>query len=130
VAIFANNARYKREAYRGTPFAAKILASEGIEIAMKVCPVSRVLFFLLMTDCQSDHPVMNSRYLLYEAQNAYYHGLPENLAIASVTSTPAKLLGLDHRVGLVKEGGWSFFSGFRTGFSDSRVSSGWDAGMR
>lgn len=37
VAIFANNARYKREAYRGTPFAAKILASEGIEIAMKVC---------------------------------------------------------------------------------------------
>jgi len=36
VAIFANNARYKREAYRGTPFAAKILASEGIEVAMKV----------------------------------------------------------------------------------------------
>ncbi|KAF9653278.1 carbohydrate esterase family 9 protein [Thelephora ganbajun] len=87
VAIFANNARYKREAYRGTPFAAKILASEGIEVAMK-----------------SDHPVMNSRYLLYEAQNAYYYGLPENLAIASVTSTPAKLLGLGHRVGFVKEG--------------------------
>ena len=37
VAIFANNARYKREAYRATPFAAKILASEGIEVAMKVC---------------------------------------------------------------------------------------------
>jgi len=36
VAIFANNARYKREAYRGTPFTAKILASEGIEVAMKV----------------------------------------------------------------------------------------------
>ena len=54
--------------------------------------------------CQSDHPVMNSRYLLYEAQNAYYYGLPENLAIASVTSTPAKLLGLGHRVGYVKEG--------------------------
>ena len=111
MAIFANNARYKREAYRGTPFAAKILASEGIEIAMKVCRVSRVST-LLFTDkcgCQSDHPVINSRYLLYEAQNAYYHGLPENLAIASVTSTPAKLLGLDHRVGLVKEGGWSLF---------------------
>ena len=49
---------------------------------------------------------MNSRYLLYEAQNAYYYGLPENLAIASVTSTPAKLLGLGHRVGSVKEGEW------------------------
>ena len=36
VAIFANNARYKREAYRGTPFTGKILASEGIDIAMKV----------------------------------------------------------------------------------------------
>jgi len=47
---------------------------------------------------------MNSRYLLYEAQNAYYYGLPENLAVASVTSTPAKLLGLGHRVGCVKEG--------------------------
>ena len=41
VAIFANNARYKREAYRGTPFAAKILASEGIEVAMKVRLVFR-----------------------------------------------------------------------------------------
>jgi len=50
---------------------------------------------------------MNSRYLLYEAQNAHYYGLPENLAIASVTSTPAKLLGLGHRVGYVKEGEWS-----------------------
>ena len=37
VALFANNARYKREAYRGTPFAPKILASEGIQVAMKVC---------------------------------------------------------------------------------------------
>jgi imidazolonepropionase-like amidohydrolase len=47
---------------------------------------------------------MNSRHLLFEAQSVYYHGLPENLAIASVTSTPAKLLGLEHRVGFVKEG--------------------------
>ena len=54
--------------------------------------------------------MLNSRYLLYEAQNAYYYGLPENLAIASVTSTPAKLLGLGHRVGFVKEGEWSIFS--------------------
>lgn len=53
---------------------------------------------------------MNSRYLLYEAQNAYYYGLPENLAIASVTSTPAKLVGLGHRVGFVKEGERLLFS--------------------
>ena len=40
--MFANNARYKREAYRATPFAAKILAGEGIEVAMKVCSIFRV----------------------------------------------------------------------------------------
>jgi len=49
VAIFANNARYKREAYRGTPFAAKILASEGIEVAMKVRSVSGYQTVLLKT---------------------------------------------------------------------------------
>jgi len=61
---------------------------------------------------------MNSRHLLYEAQNAYYYGLPENLAIASVTSTPAKLLGLGHRVGFVKEGERLLFFSIGTWFSD------------
>lgn len=55
---------------------------------------------------QSDHPVLDSRYLLYEAQQAYLYGLPENLAIAAVTSTPATIMGMDHRVGYVKEGVW------------------------
>jgi hypothetical protein len=41
---------------------------------------------------------------MYEAQQAYYYGLPENLAIASVTSNAANAIGLDHRVGYVKEG--------------------------
>ena len=49
MAIFANNARYKREAYRGTPFTAKILASEGIEVAMKVRSVFWVSNASLMT---------------------------------------------------------------------------------
>jgi imidazolonepropionase-like amidohydrolase len=53
---------------------------------------------------QSDHPVLNSRYLLFEAQQAHYYGLPENLAMSSVTTTPATVLGLDHRLGYIKEG--------------------------
>lgn len=53
---------------------------------------------------QSDHPVTDSRYLLYQAQLAYLYGLPEHLAIASVTSTPAEVMGLGHRIGYVKEG--------------------------
>ncbi|PCH43667.1 hypothetical protein WOLCODRAFT_153717 [Wolfiporia cocos MD-104 SS10] len=87
VAMFATNARYKREAYRGSEFAPRILAENGIQVVMK-----------------SDHPVLDSRYLLYEAQQAYVYGLPENLAIAAVTSTPAEIMGMGHRIGYVKEG--------------------------
>lgn len=53
---------------------------------------------------QSDHPVLNSRYLLYEAQQAYYYGFPENLALASVTSNSAEVMGMGHRIGYVREG--------------------------
>jgi imidazolonepropionase-like amidohydrolase len=87
VALFATNARYKREAYRGSEFAPRILAEHGFQVAMK-----------------SDHPVLNSRYLLYEAQQAYYYGLPANLALASVTTTPANVIGMDHRIGFIREG--------------------------
>ncbi|THH01236.1 hypothetical protein EW145_g6949 [Phellinidium pouzarii] len=86
-ALFATNARYKREAYRGSEFAQKILADNGIQVVMK-----------------SDHPVQNSRYLLYEAQQAHYYGLPDNLALAAVTTTPAQIMGMDHRIGYIKEG--------------------------
>lgn len=87
IALFASNARKKREAYRNSEFAAKVLADEGIPVVMK-----------------SDHPVLNSRYLLYEAQQAHHYGLDANLALASVTSTPANAAGLGHRVGTIAVG--------------------------
>ncbi|KAJ6532729.1 carbohydrate esterase family 9 protein [Mycena vulgaris] len=87
VAIFATNARFKREAYRGSEFAPRILADNGLDVVMK-----------------SDHPVLNSRHLIYEAQQAHYFGLPANLALASVTSTPARIMGQDHRIGRLIEG--------------------------
>lgn len=87
VALFAANARYKREAYRGSEFAPRILAENDISVVMK-----------------SDHPVQNSRYLLYEAQQAHYYGLKANLALSSVTATPARIMGMDHRIGFIKEG--------------------------
>ncbi|KAL5534649.1 hypothetical protein ACEPAG_1112 [Sanghuangporus baumii] len=86
-ALFATYARYKREAYRGSEFAPRILADNGIPIVMK-----------------SDHPVINSRYLIYEAQQAHYYGLSDNLALASVTSTPARIMGMDHRIGYIRTG--------------------------
>ncbi|RDB24983.1 Imidazolonepropionase [Hypsizygus marmoreus] len=87
IAMFATNARYKREAYRGSEFAPRILAENGLRVVMK-----------------SDHPVLNSRYLLYEAQQAHFYGLSSNLALAAVTTTPATVMGQDHRIGFIKAG--------------------------
>ncbi|KAF8163787.1 hypothetical protein B0H34DRAFT_614504, partial [Crassisporium funariophilum] len=87
IALFASNFRKKREAYRGSEFAPRVLAENGIPVVMK-----------------SDHPVVNSRYLLFEAQQAHYYGLSPALALASVTSTPAKAAGMGHRVGTIAEG--------------------------
>jgi len=54
VAIFATNARYKREAYRGSEFAAKILHEEGLDVVVKAsrhspsaCPSNSPLVFIL-----------------------------------------------------------------------------------
>ncbi|KII89857.1 hypothetical protein PLICRDRAFT_40029 [Plicaturopsis crispa FD-325 SS-3] len=87
IALFASNARKKREAYRGSEFAPRILASHGIPVVMK-----------------SDHPVVNSRYLLFEAALVHYYGFDPHLALASVTSVPAAAAGLGHRMGSIKEG--------------------------
>ncbi|KAH8094913.1 hypothetical protein BXZ70DRAFT_946606 [Cristinia sonorae] len=87
VAIFASNHGYKRESYRGSVFAPRVLADNAIPVVMK-----------------SDHPVINSRYLLHEAQQAHYYGLPPHLALSSVTSTPAHAAGMNHRIGRLAEG--------------------------
>jgi imidazolonepropionase-like amidohydrolase len=87
VALFANNARYKREAYRGTPYAPKIVSDAGIRLSMK-----------------SDHPVLNSRELVYEAAQAHAMGLNFSTALASVTSNSARSMGLGHRIGYVRPG--------------------------
>ncbi|KAJ7892589.1 hypothetical protein B0H14DRAFT_3427995 [Mycena olivaceomarginata] len=76
IALFTSNFRKKREVYRGSEFTPRILANNGLPVIMK-----------------SDHPVLNSRYLMYEAQQAHYHSLNTGPAIASVTSTLAKALG-------------------------------------
>jgi hypothetical protein len=42
-ALFATNARYKREAYRGSEFAPRVLAENGIDVVMKVCTFMSLL---------------------------------------------------------------------------------------
>ncbi|KAF9110482.1 hypothetical protein BGX27_006277 [Mortierella sp. AM989] len=87
VATFAGKFGYKKEAFQSSVNAPKILADAGIPVAMK-----------------SDHPVLNSQHLVYEAAQAHHYGLSEIFSIASVTSVPAKALGLDHRVGKIAVG--------------------------
>ncbi|EST07165.1 Metal-dependent hydrolase, composite domain protein [Kalmanozyma brasiliensis GHG001] len=87
IAIFSTNANYKLESYFGSPFAGAILASQNITPVYK-----------------SDHPVTDSRRILNQAAQAHHFGLEERLAMRSVISAPAERLGLDHRLGYVREG--------------------------
>jgi len=48
--------------------------------------------------------VLDSRFLLYEAQQAHFYGLDPDIALAAVTTTPAELQGFGHRLGYVKAG--------------------------
>ena len=52
----------------------------------------------------SDNPVLNSQHVVFEAAKAYSYGLPYHAALAGVTSAPAELLGLGHRIGKIKPG--------------------------
>ena len=52
----------------------------------------------------TDSPVVPQQYLSLSAALAAKAGLPEYEAIKAVTINPAKILGLDNRVGSIKEG--------------------------
>ncbi|KAF9381721.1 hypothetical protein CPB97_007603, partial [Podila verticillata] len=85
VATFAGN--YKKEAFQSSINAPKILADADIAVAMK-----------------SDHSVLNSQHLVYEAAMARHYSFSEKLALASVTTVLAKALGLNHRIGKIAIG--------------------------
>ena len=73
--------------------------------------------------------MLNSRYLLYEAQQAHYYGLPENLALASVISRSAEVMGMSHRVGFIKEGKNGLPLQINSILTVLWLHVGWDAGM-
>lgn len=87
VALFSVNANYKTEAYFGSPFAAAILAANNITSISK-----------------SDHPVTDSRRLISQVAQSHHFGLSAGKALRGVTSSAARILGLDHRIGQVKLG--------------------------
>lgn len=87
VATFADIWGYKKEAFQAIPEAPRILFEAGIPVAIK-----------------SDHPVLNSQHLVYEAAKTTHYGLPAQNAFMAVTSVPANAIGLGHRIGSLKVG--------------------------
>ncbi|KAI9743083.1 MAG: hypothetical protein M1818_003378 [Claussenomyces sp. TS43310] len=89
IATFADFALYKVEAYEANLWAGKVLSDHGVPVAYK-----------------SDHVMAetNAKYLIYQAAIAHSFHLPEDLALQSVTSVPAKSLEIDHRVGYIMPG--------------------------
>lgn len=87
VATFATSWGFKLEAYETSVYQPKILHEAGVDVILK-----------------SDHPVLNSRFLILEAAKAHHYGLPAQAAIASVTYNPAKALGLEDRIGSLAVG--------------------------
>jgi hypothetical protein len=53
---------------------------------------------------KSDHPVLDSRFLIYEAAQAHHYGLNFSQALSSVTTHSAKDMGMDHRLGYIRPG--------------------------
>ncbi|KAF9426206.1 hypothetical protein BGZ94_006821 [Podila epigama] len=87
VATFASKFGYKKEAFQSSVNSPKILVDAGIPVALK-----------------SDHPIVNAQNLMFDAAQAHHNGLTELQALASVTTVPAKALGLDHRIGKIALG--------------------------
>ncbi|CAO3577184.1 unnamed protein product [Absidia cylindrospora] len=87
VATFADQWGYKKEAFQASPHAPRILLDAGIPVALK-----------------SDHPVLNSQHLVFEAAKAHHYGLTEQEAFQTVTSVPANSIGLGHRIGSLQLG--------------------------
>ena len=53
---------------------------------------------------KSDHPVTDSKDLMYMAGRAVYYGLPLDSALRALTIHPAETLGLAHRIGSLEVG--------------------------
>ncbi len=87
VASFADLWGFKMEAWDATPENLARMHRAGVRVAV-----------------QSDHPVVEQRYLIHEAARAVRYGLPEEEAYRAVTLNAAWILGLDERLGSLDPG--------------------------
>ena len=87
VAIFADHSMYKHEAFDASVTASKVLHDAGVNTVIK-----------------TDHPVLFSGTLGWEAAKAHHYGMPAQAAIAAITSAPAAAMGLADRIGALRPG--------------------------
>ncbi|KAJ3123381.1 hypothetical protein HK100_011628 [Physocladia obscura] len=86
VAIFADFSLYKREAYKHSVHAGKILNEAGVKVAYK-----------------SDHGAVNAQNLIHEAARAAHFGMDKDAVFMAVTSVPAERIGAGWRIGRIAE---------------------------
>lgn len=87
VATFADLWGFKMEAYDASVHGPRMLNEAGVVVALK-----------------SDHPVIDSTWLMNEAAKAHHYGVTEQEALQMVTRNPAKLIGLSERIGTLEVG--------------------------
>ncbi|KAI8162298.1 hypothetical protein K4K49_000887 [Colletotrichum sp. SAR 10_70] len=89
IATFAEFSLYKWEAYAPSLSAGAILAKHGVPVAYK-----------------SDHTSaeLSAKYIMYQAGVGHSFHLPEEQALQSVTSIPAKAIDLGYRIGYARPG--------------------------
>ena len=87
VATFADQWGHKHEQVDSSVYQGKRLEDAGVAVALK-----------------SDHPVFNSQFLMFEGVKSHHWGLSYDGAIAALTSTPARAVGLGNRLGSIKPG--------------------------
>ncbi|WQF90026.1 Putative metal-dependent hydrolase, composite domain superfamily [Colletotrichum destructivum] len=89
IATFAENALFKHEAYGANLRGPKILDEHGLRVVLK-----------------SDHTgeSNHAKYLVYQAAVSHSFGLSGDKSLQSVTSTAARSIYQDHRIGFVRPG--------------------------
>lgn len=87
LATFSDEGGFKNENYHASWYMLKLAAEAGIPIALT-----------------TDHPAKHGQFFAQEAQIGHHFQLDEKLAISSMTSVPARTLGLDNRIGWVRPG--------------------------
>jgi imidazolonepropionase-like amidohydrolase len=87
VVTFADYWGYKVEAWQAIPQNAYLLWKKGVVVSF-----------------HTDSPVMEDRDYRLQASIAVHYGLPEEAALQMVTINPAKILGIENRVGSIEPG--------------------------